>query len=208
MPLGGADDIGWNEAAPAETDDVGDGNEEIQSIRTSFRQATGSEHNWPSADADDVGYHLLGSGRAYFGTQSRISSSGTDGRFMVTSDTSRLAGAGSEGTMLLGGATILLHGTLPGDLPQRDYWVMEAGLVATDGGTGAVSLTFPNSGFNGIPRLTLTAQRGAITGEGVKHNVAATFRELTTTTVLIDTAYDGGAIGTNVHYISIGTRTF
>src|SRR5437899_3652299 len=110
MPLGGAS-ILWNELAPAESD-IADA-APIRSIETSVRNAMGSEHNWPSTGGASVGYHLLGSARAFYDVQSNVSSSGTDGRILVTSDTSRLFHVGSAGTVLLGGQNVLSAGSQP-----------------------------------------------------------------------------------------------
>jgi hypothetical protein len=144
----------WNEASPAETD-IADA-APIRSIVTSVRNGLAVEHNWPSATGANFGYHLLGSCRPFWDVQSNVSSSGTDGRLLVTSDTSRLFNVGSAGTMLLGGATSLLIGAYPGTVPQRAYWAMESGTAKT-AGNGAATVTIPNSGYSGIPIVSVCA---------------------------------------------------
>src|SRR3990167_5276461 len=128
-----APSIGWDEAKPAGQDSLGLGDEEIRSLKTSLRVGLGAEHVWPSGGGD-AGVHLLGSARPYFGAQSLVSSTGTDGRLMMTSDSSRLFGVGSGGTVLYGGATAILAGSFPGSAaPQRSYWAMEFGIANTVG---------------------------------------------------------------------------
>src|SRR5689334_10227962 len=126
MPLGGVS-ILWNENSPADTDSAGAGAGEIRSDKTSIRNAVGSEHNWPSGGGPSTGYHLLGSARAFVAAQSLVSSSGTDGRLMVTSDTSRLFHVGSAGTSYLGGQNDLSVGSSPVG-GQRFYWAIEFGV--------------------------------------------------------------------------------
>src|SRR5947207_2813966 len=110
MPLGGVS-ILWNEATPAETD-IADA-APIRSIETAIRNAMASEHNWPSTGGASTGYHLLGSARPFYGVESNVSSSGTDGRLMVTSDTSRFFHVGSDGTMFLGSQRAISAGSSP-----------------------------------------------------------------------------------------------
>src|SRR5690242_18663246 len=96
MPLGGIN-AGWDETVPADSENAGLGAGRIRSLETTVQQVLDSEHNFPASGGANTGYHRLGSARAFYGTQSTVSSSGTDGRLMVTSDTSRLFGTGSGG---------------------------------------------------------------------------------------------------------------
>src|SRR3989475_6858754 len=121
----------WNENAPADTDSVGQGDDEIRSLKTSIRNGMAEEHIWPSASGGNFGVHLLGSARAYYGTQSLVSSSGTDGRLMVTSNTSRLFHVGSAGTMFLGGRQVISAGPTTGG--NTFYWATQVGGTMTDG---------------------------------------------------------------------------
>ena len=109
--------IGWDESIPPITEQAGLGYARIQSDKTSTRQGLDAEHGWPSAGGLS-GFHRLGSARAFVGTQSRVSSSDTDGRLMVTSDSSRLFGVGSTGTVLLGAAAMLSMGSFPVATPN------------------------------------------------------------------------------------------
>ena len=56
----------WNEAAPQDTDSVGQGDDEIRSLKTSIRNGMAEEHIWPSASGGNFGVHLLGSARPYY----------------------------------------------------------------------------------------------------------------------------------------------
>ena len=145
--------ITWNEASPADVDQVSGGDDAIRSLKTAIRVGLDSEHVWPSAGGD-AGVHRIGSARAYYAAQSLVSSSGTDGRIMVASDTSRLFHVGSAGTMFLGGANTPSIGSAPVG-GQRFFWAIETGenKIAS---AGQLVVTLPNSGFSGAPFVTLT----------------------------------------------------
>lgn len=109
--------------------------------------------------------HRLGSGRPYVGTQSAVSSSGTDGRLMVTSDTSRFFHVGSGGTSYIGGATVISAGSYPGGAaPQRYIWAEEWGEGKT--ASGATAISFPNSGFSGKPFTTFGLVLTSLAADG------------------------------------------
>lgn len=160
--------IGWSETDPVDTSSAGLGDDAIRSLKTSLRQGLAAEHTWPSAGGD-AGIHLLGSARAYVGTQSAVSSSGTDGRLMWASDTSRLFHVGSGGTSLVGGPTVISAGSFPGTIPQRHYWAEEFG-QSTTSSSGSVAITIPNSGYSGAPYIFLTSV-ALITGHNVHFQV-------------------------------------
>lgn len=146
--------IGWDESTPADTESLSQGDDRIRSLKTSLRQGLSAEHTWPSAGGD-AGIHLLGSARAYVGSQSLVSSSGTDGRLMWASDSSRFFHVGSGGTSLIGGSRVVSVGTTAGfTYPQRHQWIEEFGLAQVTGFTATV--TIPNSGYSGVPFVFLT----------------------------------------------------
>lgn len=155
--------IGWDETSPADNESAGLGDDRIRSLKTSLRQGLGAEHTWPSGGGDS-GIHLLGSARAYYGPQSAVSSSGTDGRLMVTSDTSNFFHVGSAATVFLGGPRVITRGNYadPTGMPQRSYWAEEMGQDVT-GANGSVVVTIPNSGFSGQPLIFIS---GYSTGVG------------------------------------------
>lgn len=147
-------DINWNEAAPPTTESAGLGAQQFQSLKTAIRTGLDAEHTWPTSGLG-AGTHRLGAARAYYGPQSLVSSSGTDGRLMVTSDSSRLFHVGSAGTMLLGGAGVLSIGSPPVG-GQRSYWADEFGTAQVTSAS-PTQITIPNSGYSGIPFVWVSA---------------------------------------------------
>lgn len=192
--------VQWNEADPADTEQISLGDDRIRSMKTSIRQAMDDEHVWPSAGGD-CGKHRLGSAKVYYGMQSTVSSTGTDGKLMVTSDTSNLFHVGSAGTMFLGGQRAISAGSSPVG-GQGFYWAEEFG-VAEDSG-GGVGISFPNSGFSGIPFVTTSAW----SANG--HQIIATITDITQTllTVHCRNASTGVGSASSVMWRSTGTRTF
>ena len=206
--MNGASNVGWNENEPADTENAGLGDDRMRSIKTSSRAGLDDEHNWPAAGGSNVGYHRLGTARPFYGTQSRVSSSGTDGRLMLTSDTSRLFGVGSGGTVLLGGPTVLSMGTFPSTLPQRHHWAMETGVSNTGAGTtDGVQVTIPNSGFSGVPFVVVSSTSTA--GGSQPLGEAFSVWSMTATTFYTGAVIvASGAFRANAgfNYISIGSR--
>lgn len=196
----------WDETSPADSANAGAGAGVIRSLETSVRNGLAVEHNWPAATGPNFGYHLLGSARAYVGTQSQVSSSGTDGRLMLTSDTSRLFGVGSGGTVYLGGYGSLSVDSFPGvAAPQRAYWAIEMGTALSDV-NGRYNVTFPNSGFSGVPFVMGTP--GLLT---VNSGASAVF--VLDTTKVTPSTFSGLAVltagtvsGVTLTWMSIGTR--
>lgn len=199
MPLGGAS-ILWNEAAPADTDSAGAGAGEIRSDKTAIRTAVGSEHFWQSGGGANTGYHLLGSARAFYDVESNVSSSGTDGRIMVTSDTSRLFHVGSAGTMYLGGQRSLSMGSAPVG-GQTFSWVMETGDGRTDI-SGNLNVTIPNSGYSGVPFVTASV---STTVASLNYSCMVNLKTATAFSVQV---FDTSGAGQRavVNWMSVGTR--
>lgn len=155
--------IGWNESQPADTDSAGLGDDQIRSLKTSVRVGLDGEHVWPSGGGD-AGVHRLGSARVAYNAQSLVSSAGTDGRLMQTSDTSRLFHTGSGGTSFIGGPTVISAGSFPGTVPQRAVWVEEFGEGRT--ASGSTTITIPNSGYSGVPFIFLTLRVTSLAADG------------------------------------------
>ena len=204
MPLGGSD-ISWAVATPAGSESVGLGDDRIRSMKTSIASALDNEHNFPTAGGANTGYHRLGSARAHFGTQSRVSSGDTDGRLMVTSDTSRLFGVGSTGTALLGpGPLTPSFGSLVAiTFPQRAYIAMEAGQAT--GGTSIITVTFPSSGFSGVPFLLVVPTSTQTTHSMVFR--ASVVTQSGFTGAVVDSSTGNVETSATVDWLSIGTRT-
>src|SRR5207302_1815880 len=156
-------------------------------------------HNWPNASAPNFGYHLLGSCRPFYDIQSNVSSAGTDGRLMVTSDTSRMFHVGSAGTMFLGGANVPSVGSAPVG-GQRFYWAMEFGQAQVGIGATTLNVTIPNSGYSGLPFVWITALGS---GESRAWGVAQI-----STSVFQAATQAASSNLMNFFWLSIGTRTF
>lgn len=189
----------WNENSPAETD-IADA-APIRSIVTSVRVGLAAEHTWPTSTGPGFGVHLLGSCRPFYDVQSNVSSSGTDGRTLVTSDSSRLFHVGSAGTMLLGGQTALLVGDSPTG-GQRFYWAVESGTGKTNA-QGTATVTIQNSGYSGVPNVMLTTWD--VSKSGVGAGIGAT---LNATQFEVFTHNPNGVgSAASFFWYSIGTRT-
>lgn len=192
----------FDPTAPADSQSAGLGDDAIRSVKTTFQQALDDEHVFAAAGGT-VGQHRLGSGRPYFGTQSRVSSSGTDGRLMQTSDTSRLFGVGSGGTVFYGGSRVISVGTDADTATGRSHWVEEFGEGITGGG-GLLGVSFPNSGFSGKPYMFLTPITIGVNPFVVSvENLSATsFTAITYTETAGPTVKSGGSF----FWRSLGTR--
>jgi hypothetical protein len=205
----------WDENSPPDTEGAGLGNERIQSIKTSARAALDVEHVWPSVGGE-AGTHRYGSARPFYGTQSMVSSSGSDGRLMLTSDTSRLFGVGSGGTVLLGAPGIMsiasvviglaaANGGL--SVPQRAYFAVEWSRVTSDA-AGVANVTFPNSGFSGVPFVIAQSSETETSTQTIATIAVITGR--TATSVDIRTVSAASNVSTPYRYVdvlSLGTRT-
>jgi hypothetical protein len=198
MPIGGSN-IGWDNATPADTESAGQGDDRIRSMKTSVQQALDNEHNFPAGGGANTGYHRQGSARAYYGTQSQVSAT-TDGRLMVTSDSSRLFAVNSNGTLFLGGQNVVSAGSQPTG-GQGFYWAEEFG----DGKCFSTEtlVTIPRSGYSGRPYIfvSLVNTVAAAGMVGVNNFSKTTFGVGTW-----DEA--GNASIASFHWRSIGTRTF
>jgi len=195
--------IGWDETKPANGDQIASGDDQIRSDKTALRTALDDEHVFPSSGGT-AGYHRYGSARAFFDVESNVSSAGTDGRLMVSSDNSRLFHVGSNGTMHLGGFGALLgiasnSGYTLG--PQHYYAIDITGGQSSS--TGMINHTFA-SAFSGTPVTFIQSDRST-SGLGTVYEIwtvtASTFQARS---LLTDWATATG----NKSYvaISIGTR--
>lgn len=220
MPLGGSD-ITWDEATPPGSESIGLGDDRIRSLKSSVRLALDSEHNFPAAGSTTAGYHRLGSARAHVGTQSRVSSGDTDGRLMVTSDTTRFFGVGSGGTALFGDPFQPAFGSASSfsvlgsfnsvAWPQRYQWAMESGYTVSNAQSIA-TVPYPNSGFSFPPLVFLQegphpaqVEKGA---DPVAALALATSASLMTITALARDISNGSAAAqVGISWLAIGLRT-
>lgn len=204
MPLGGST-ISWD-AQPVGAESVGLGDDRIRSMKTSVQQALANEHNFPSTGGASTGYHLLGSARAFYGTQSVVSSSDTDGRMMITSNTSRLFGVGSSGgTMLLGGELVISHGSGV-SAGGRFYWAIESESTPVSSAT-TTNVTFPRSGFSTSPYVFAQADWD----EGPVADITVNVTKIRTSGFSFVVTRNGSTITAfsvlSVMYLALGQRT-
>lgn len=193
--------ITWNENSPADGDNAGQGDDAIRSLKTSVRVGLDSEHVWPSGGGD-AGVHRLGSARAFVGAQSTVSSSGTDGRLMWTSDSSRLFHVGSGGTSYVGGQNVIEGPTQPTG-GTRFYWAQEFGAATLV--SGITTISFPHSGFSDIPTVILSENPDF--GSPL---VIAMLTGVTTTQfgVIGHRTDTQGLVNFDFNWLAIGPRTF
>lgn len=208
--------IAWDEATPAGSESIGQGDNRIRSMKTDLRTALDDEHAFPSSGGT-AGYHRAGSARAYFGTQSRVSASAStasfaDGRLMLTSDTSRFFGVGSEGTVLIGGNKVVSMGSVAAmTMPQRKHVVEEVGLSVVGAGARHI-VSWPNSGFSELLWAGFTPLRAfsdeSTTGSHVHFNITALDTSGFSGIVVTDSS--GGGIaeqsGSTLYWRALGTR--
>lgn len=203
MALGGIA-YGWDNSKPGANDQAGNGDDEIRSLRSNLQGALDSEHNFANGGlSSGGGAHRLGSARAFYGAESTVSSSDTMGRLMVSSDRSRLFHVGSNGTMLLGAATILsiASGFLLQTPPQTHYWALED-LVITNTILSNGSIGFPfYSSFSGKPLVFAVPYLGS-----ALHPVVIATNASNATCYFYDSSDSLVANATTAHVISIGSR--
>lgn len=202
--------VNWGESSPANSDNLGLGAQEIRSLKTAVRTGLDAEHVWSSTGGAGTGIHRAGSARAFVGAESLVSSADTDGRLYVSSDRSRLFHVGSTGTMFLGGAQSLqilsgngnLDGFMAAALPQTHYWAVESTFsVLRSQGTCVV--TFPSSGYSGIP-FVLVNYAGASPTQLI--GVHATDVSKVSCTVYGFTSSGSAPNNTPFRLLSIGSR--
>lgn len=92
--------ISWTENVPAAGDAISLGPAVLSSLQSSLRIGLNAEHNWPSSTGV-AGAHRQGSTVAFYGSSSKVSSTDTDGRLMVTTTPPSLWHVGSTVTQQL-----------------------------------------------------------------------------------------------------------
>ena len=211
MSLGGIN-TNYDSTSPPDNENAGLGATRIRSLETTVQQVLDSEHNFPAAGGANTGYHRLGSGRVFYDVQSNVSSSGTDGRLQVASDTSRLFHVGSGGTMYLGGANSISANSTPVG-GQRFQWVQDFGEVNT-GSQAVVTVGFANSGYSGIPFVQVSVVTTKVgSGGGFGGVMALPFVDSLTAsgcrilTAAVNNSSFASQTNINVHWSSLCTRT-
>lgn len=138
--------IAWNESSPANTDLVGQGDDEIRSLKSNLRGGLAAEHDWPTSGPANAGGHKLGSARVFVGTNSQVSSADTSGRLMWDSSNSNLNYVGAEGTGFIGGAYGVSFSTiLPPLSAASRFMVSCVSVTQATWPTGPISMGLPPS---------------------------------------------------------------
>lgn len=138
--------IGYDVTDPADSKNLGLGAGDIRSYKTNMQGGLAAEHLWPAAGGYS-GVHLAGSARAFYGTNSQVSSADTDGRLMLTSDGSRLWAVGSTATHFLGGRftpefapAVKIGGSLTTSKVSQ-VWAIECGQAIMPLGSASTAIT-------------------------------------------------------------------
>ena len=162
--------IFWDETNPADSKNAGLGAGDIRSILSNVRGGLDAEHLWPSSGGLSGG-HRQGSAVVFYGTASKVSSADTDGRVMLTSDTSMLWGVGSTATVPLGGRYAAFHvAAQVGRGPTfsnhtstvTQKWTLETGYGTMKNGSNLTVIPYASS-FVAAPVVTLTKFDSALT---------------------------------------------
>ena len=161
----------WNENKPSPTDIP---NVELLSVITTnkiaFREGVEKHSFWTDSSGASIGLPRLsdgsfgpGSARAYYGTQSSVStaestSKNMSGRLQVTSDTSRLFGY-LPTPILLGSKNAVVYQTGSQVTMQTNVRVLvqtgELNVVVPSSGVSTYAITFPTA-YNVAPRVQVT----------------------------------------------------
>jgi hypothetical protein len=151
--------IGWDEAAPANTQAASLGDDAIRSMKTNVAGGLGTSMYWPGTgggSAASAGIMKPGAARAFYGTQSQVSAAQT-GQLMLTSDTSRLYEVGPAGGLMLGSGSGVDGPSHPGTGVR---WVVNSGVTVAGSGTTQAY----GAAYVSIPQVVVSAWTTVNTG--------------------------------------------
>ena len=132
--------IGWNEAAPADSDVASGGDDEIRSLKVAIADGLEPSVYWPGSgggSAASAGVMKPGAARTHYAAASALSAN-ANGTLMFASDTSRLYHVGAAGAIFLGSPFALEHVQNPG---TNAHWVTQSG-VGNNGSTITFAVTY------------------------------------------------------------------
>lgn len=189
--------IAWDEAQPSNTSNAGLADDELRSLKSALATGLGTDLFWPGSgggSAASAGEMRPGKARAYFGTESQVSGV-TSGALMVTSDTSRLFGLTSGGTVFLGSSRAVEYARFTGPNSRT---------VICSGVDAIGSIAFGVE-YDITPVVILSAETSAST-VGVPYMSSVTRARVTVDVKRVG----GGAFGSgwSIHWTSIGTLTY
>jgi hypothetical protein len=207
MALGGSANT-WNESTPADADLVGLGAGAIRSILTNLRGPLDSEHVFPNVGGSVSGIHRKGSAVVFVGAASAVSSTDTDGRLMLTSDTSRLFHVGSTLTQFIGSrqaveAAYIMNDRLAPSTHTSTVtqaWAMECGSGRIPVGSGNTAITLQHTYLRAMAVFNPAIQSGYAGWETFRvqghtpSSAAASFAGATLTAYVINASGDNEAL--------------
>ena len=145
--------IGWDETKPADADGAYTAASALRSLKSNIAGGLSTAIYWPGtggSSAASAGLPLPGVWRAFYGVESLVSTY-ADGALYITSDTSRLFGVGSGGTMLLGSSRMIEYATAPSS--PKNHWVLSSGTLSPGASfsAGNVILSYYSANTLGFP---------------------------------------------------------
>lgn len=123
---------------------------------------------------------------------------------MITSDTSRLFGVGSGGTMLLGGASGLQMTAYPTN-PTRSFWAADI-QTATSDVNGVAQVTWIASGFSALVGVVACQSNGTYLAQTALVSVATS--TATGASILCFNSAGVALSGVTIMAFAIGTSNF
>lgn len=189
--------IGWSEIAPSDSSAANLADDELRSIKSNIAGGLANAVYWPGTGGSSLasaGQPLPGAWRAFYDVQSKVSAY-ADGAMYITSDTSRLFGVGSTGTMLLGSSRAVEAVTW---VSTKVHWVTASG-QATSGAQFGFGVT-----YDVAPNLTFGVQPSTAT------TVIPVITQISTQSATVTgyTLTGGNPSNYTVHWTSTGTVTF
>lgn len=143
--------ITWDVTTPSGSSLVGQGPSVFTTMKSSLQSGLDAEHLWPDVGGY-AGVHRAGSARVFFGTASQVSSADTDGRLMLTSDTSRLyAVPNSQTSYLIGGRFVVHHHPVHNNFGSNltslvtQFWATETGQCSLPNGSSSTAITLKHT---------------------------------------------------------------
>jgi len=168
----------WNEASPSGNDLVSDFPSNMTTHAVAFRQGIEQLVYWTQSSGASAGIPAFGAStppggfRAFFAPESSLSTALSTtkplaGRLFIASDTSRLYGFTSAGTVLLGGKNFIVFvGGSLATIPSNTRVLVQTGAFLAAQGV-ANSVVFPTAYSTSTPVVQLQVMSSSTTYLGV-----------------------------------------
>ena len=141
--------MSWVDDKPERTDLVRDLGPLVRSQKTEFRAAIEKHFFWTESSGlsagepnHQIGSATTGSCRAFFGTESQVSTALSDGQLMVTSDTTRLYALTSVSSVMIGSARAI-HNQIISQNSGDQRVLVQSDLSTLGHGDGVFVISFP-----------------------------------------------------------------